>query len=68
MLMATCFDSNESSSGHQNELIQDISYIRVHFGIPNELIKDISYIRVHFGIPNALAFGIPKCTLIYILD
>jgi len=35
MLTATCFDSNESSSGYPSELIQDISYIRVHFGMPN---------------------------------
>jgi len=33
MLTATCFDSNESSSGHPNELLQGMSYIRVHFGI-----------------------------------
>jgi len=32
---ATCFDTNESSSGRPNELIQEISNIRVHFGIPN---------------------------------
>jgi len=35
MLTATFFDSNESPLGHPNELIQDISYIRVHFGNPN---------------------------------
>jgi len=33
-LTATCFDSNESSSGHPNELIQDIPYIRIYFEIP----------------------------------
>jgi len=34
MLTATCFDSNESSSGRPTKLIQEI-YIRMHFGIPN---------------------------------
>ena len=32
MHTATCFDSNVSSSGHPHGLIQDISYIGVHFG------------------------------------
>jgi hypothetical protein len=35
ILTATCFDSNESSLGQSNEVIQGILYIRVHFGIPN---------------------------------
>jgi len=32
MHTATCFDSNESSSGHPNDSIQDISYIGLHSG------------------------------------
>jgi len=35
MLAETCFVSNESLSGHPNELIQGITYIKEHSGIPN---------------------------------
>ena len=35
MLTAMCLDSNESSSDHPKELIQDKSHIRAHFAIPN---------------------------------
>jgi len=35
MHTATRFETNESLSGHPNELNLDISYIIVHIGIPN---------------------------------
>ena len=51
MLTETCFDSNEPLSGHPNELIQGISYIRA-FGIPKyTLMYDVHWIG-SFGWPD----------------